>query len=84
MVTEISISLCQNSDIRKVFGIVCFRTKQSHIACLSILRNTDCMCRYTVTFVQPNGKQLKKVVELIEAHKLKVPIHKVWKLEQAA
>lgn len=40
--------------------------------------------RYTLTFVQPNGGQLRKVVELIEAGKLKVPIHKVWPLDQAA
>jgi NADPH:quinone reductase-like Zn-dependent oxidoreductase len=39
--------------------------------------------KYTTTFVSPNGKQLTHIVELIDAGKLKVPIHKVWPLEQA-
>lgn len=42
------------------------------------------VCRYTVTLVTPNGVQLKTIVDLIEAGKLTVPIHKVWPLDQAA
>jgi NADPH:quinone reductase-like Zn-dependent oxidoreductase len=39
--------------------------------------------KYTTTLVQPNGKQLSHIVELIDSGKIKVFIHQLWSLDEA-
>lgn len=74
---------CMNGHSSEVAGHfnTCIRAY-----CLTILHSASlfyCVCRYTVTFVQPNAKQLTKISELLDAGTVKLVVHKVWPLEEA-
>ena len=49
-----------------------------------MINNADGSCRYSLIAVQPNGKQLQAVSEMIQAGKVKTSTDRVFPLAQAA